>query len=79
MNPKGKTTSLAERFPSIQRWIENGGHIELGSDGYLFSGGRLMNRDRLVGETSDGYHTLDQALEDLEQLAIAHCRSEGTR
>ncbi len=76
MAPNDTTTSLAKRFPNIQRWIESGGHVELGSDGYLFSGGRLMRRDKLVGETSDGYYTLDQALEDLERLAIAHYRSQ---
>lgn len=60
------TKSFEESYPTITRWIEDYGWIEIGKSDYSESLIRAFDDGGLVWENLDSYKTLDDALQALE-------------
>ncbi|MFN3360691.1 MAG: hypothetical protein ACK421_04580 [Pseudanabaenaceae cyanobacterium] len=60
------TKSFEESYPTITRWIEDYGWIEIGKSDYSESLIRAFDDGGLVWENLDSYRTLDDALQALE-------------
>ena len=59
-------TSFSQIYPTIARWIEEQGWIEIGSDEYSHSLVRALDPGGLVWESTSEHKTVDEALAALE-------------
>jgi len=58
--------SFSQTYPTIARWIEEQGWIEIGSDEYSKSLVRALDPGGMVWESSSEQVTVDEALTALE-------------
>jgi hypothetical protein len=59
--------SFSKSYPTIQRWIEEQGWIEIGTDEYSSSLVRAFDLGGLVWESDSNIGTIDEALDELEK------------
>jgi hypothetical protein len=59
--------SFAESYPTIARWIEEQGWIEIGSDEYSTSLVRALDPGGMVWESDTAIDSIDEALKELEK------------
>ena len=58
---------FAETYPTISRWIEEQGWIEIGSDEYSSSLVRALDPGGMVWESDSNLDSIDEALKELEK------------
>ena len=63
--PQG-ATGFEHTYPSIARWVQSYGWIEMGDDGQSSSFVRALDEGGTVWESDEGETTLDEALNALE-------------
>jgi hypothetical protein len=54
------------QYPNIAEWIDGGGLIEIGPDGYTSSFIRAIDEGGTIWDSSEDYATLDDALRALD-------------
>jgi hypothetical protein len=59
--------SFAESFPTITRWIEEQGYIEIGANEYSISLVRALDPGGMVWESNAEIDAIDEALNELEE------------
>jgi hypothetical protein len=59
--------SFAESYPTITRWVEEQGWIEIGADEYSSSLVRALDPGGMVWESSSNLDSIDEALKALEK------------
>ena len=59
--------SFAESYPTITRWVEEQGWIEIGADEYSTSLVRALDPGGMVWESSSKLESIDDALKELEK------------
>ena len=69
--------SFESTYPTIARWIQEYGWIEIGQDDMSQSFVRALDEGGLVWEGQEDYATLDAALQDLENGLAAWIREQG--
>jgi hypothetical protein len=60
-------TSFSQSYPTITRWVEEQGWIEIGSDEYSTSLIRASDPGGMVWESDSDIDSIDEALEELEK------------
>jgi len=69
--------SFDATYPTIARWVQEYGWIELGQDDMSQSFVRALDEGGMVWEGQEHYPTLDAALQDLEAGLAAWMREQG--
>jgi hypothetical protein len=69
--------SLDAIYPTIVRWVQEYGWIEIGQDEMSRSFIRALDDGGMVWEGRKSYPTLDAALQDLEVELIAWMQEQG--
>ena len=69
--------SLDAIYPTIVRWVQEYGWIEIGQDEMSRSFIRALDDEGMVWEGRKSYPTLDAALQDLEVELIAWMQEQG--
>jgi hypothetical protein len=69
--------SLDAIYPTIVRWVQEYGWIEIGQDEMSRSFIRALDDGGMVWEGRKSYPTLDAALQDLEVGLIAWMQEQG--
>ena len=69
--------NLEAIYPTIARWVQEYGWIEIGQDDMSPSFVRALNEGGMVWEGRKSYPTLDAALQDLETALVAWMRKQG--
>jgi hypothetical protein len=69
--------SLDATYPTITRWVQEYGWIEIGQDEMSRSFIRALDEGGLVWEGRKSYPTLDAALQDLEAGLAAWMQEQG--
>ena len=69
--------SFASTYPTIARWVQEYGWIEIGQDDMSQSFVRALDEGGIVWEGQEDYATLDAALQDLENGLAAWIREQG--
>ncbi len=59
--------SFAESYPTITRWVEEHGWIEIGADEYSTSLVRALDPGGMVWESNPEIDSIDEALNELEK------------
>ena len=59
--------SFAESYPTITRWVEEQGYIEIGADEYSSSLVRALDPGGMVWESDSAIDSIDEALKELEK------------
>ena len=59
--------SFSQSYPTITRWIEEQGWIEIGADEYSTSLVRALDTGGLVWESNSDFDSIDEALKELEK------------
>ncbi len=59
--------SFSKSYPTVARWIEEQGWIEIGSDEYSNSLVRALDPGGVVWESDANVDSIDEALEELEK------------
>jgi hypothetical protein len=59
--------SFTESYPTITRWIEEQGYIEIGADEYSTSLVRALDPGGMVWESNAELDSIDNALNELEK------------
>ena len=59
--------SFAESYPTITRWVEEQGWIEIGADEYSASLVRALDPGGMVWESDSEIDSIDKALNELEK------------
>ena len=59
--------SFTKSYPTITRWIEEQGWIEIGSDEYSSSLVRALDPGGMVWESDSNLDSIDEALKELEK------------
>ena len=68
--------NLEATYPTISRWVQEYGWIEIGQDDMSRSFVRALDEGGLVWEGQEDYATLDDALWDLEAGLAAWMREQ---
>ena len=68
--------SLDTTYPTIARWVQEYGWIEMGNDDMSRSFVRVLDEGGLVWEGQEDYATLDDALRNLEAGLAAWMREQ---
>lgn len=58
---------FTQAYPTITRWIEEQGWIEIGSDEYSSSLVRALDPGGMVWESESSLNSIDDALKELEK------------
>jgi hypothetical protein len=69
--------SFAQRYPTIDHFVDGRGWIEIGYDDFSNSFVRALDIGGLVWEGRQSYDSLDDALVDLEAGLTAWARENG--
>jgi hypothetical protein len=69
--------SLDTTYPTVARWVQEYGWIEIGQDEMSRSFIRAIDEGDMVWEGKAHYPTLDDALQDLEAGLIAWMQEQG--
>jgi hypothetical protein len=69
--------NLDATYPTIARWVQEYGWIEIGQDEMSRSFIRALDDGGMVWEGRRSYPTLDAALQDLEAGLIAWMQEQG--
>ena len=69
--------NLEATYPTIARWVQEYGWIEIGQDEMSPSFVRALNDGGMVWEGRKSYPTLDAALQALETALVAWMRELG--
>jgi hypothetical protein len=69
--------SLDATYPTIARWVQEYGCIEIGQDEMSRSFIRALDEGGMVWEGRKSYPTLDAALQDLENGLAAWMQEQG--
>ena len=69
--------SFESTYPTIARWIQEYGWIEIGQDDMSQSFVRALDEGGMAWEGQEDYATLDAALQDLENGLAAWIREQG--
>jgi hypothetical protein len=69
--------SLDATYPTIARWVQEYGWIEIGQDDMSQSFVRALDEGGMVWEGQAHYSTLDAALQDLEAGLAAWMQEQG--
>ena len=69
--------SFESTYPTIARWVQEYGWIEIGQDDMSQSFVRALDEGGMVWEGQEDYATLDAALQDLENGLAAWIREQG--
>ncbi len=64
-------------YPTIARWVQEYGWIEIGQDDMSQSFVRALDEGGMVWEGQEDYATLDAALQDLEAGLVTWMREQG--
>ncbi len=64
-------------YPTIARWVQEYGWIEIGQDDMSQSFVRALDEGGMVWEGQEDYATLDAALQDLEAGLATWMREQG--
>ena len=59
--------SFSQSYPTITRWVEEQGWIELGADEYSASLVRALDPGGMVWESDSNLDSIDNALKELEK------------
>ena len=59
--------SFSQSYPTITRWIEEQGWIEIGADEYSTSLVRALDPGGMVWESDSNLESIDDALKELEK------------
>ncbi len=55
-----------QTYPMIARWVESGGYVEIGHDGFSSSFVRALDEGGMIWEGEPHYPTLNDALQALD-------------
>jgi hypothetical protein len=69
--------NLDATYPTIARWVQEYGWIEIGQDEFSRSFLRALDEGGMVWEGRRSYPTLDDALQDLEVGLRAWMQEQG--
>jgi hypothetical protein len=69
--------NLEATYPTITRWVQEYGWIEIGQDDMSRSFIRALDDGGMVWEGRKSYPTLDAALQDLEAGQVAWMQEQG--
>ena len=69
--------NLETIYPTIARWVQEYGWIEIGQDDMSQSFVRALDEGGMVWEGQEDYATLDAALQDLEAGLATWMREQG--
>jgi hypothetical protein len=69
--------NLEAIYPTITRWVQEYGWIEIGQDEMSPSFVRALNEGGMVWEGRKSYPTLDAALQALETALVAWMQEQG--
>ena len=69
--------SFESTYPTIARWVQEYGWIEIGQDDMSQSFVRALDEGGIVWEGQEDYATLDAALQELENGLAAWIREQG--
>lgn len=69
--------SFSQSYPTIARWIEEQGWIEIGSDGYSASLVRALDAGGMVWESDSAIDSIDEALKELEKELKSWFKKNG--
>ena len=69
--------SFESTYPTIARWVQEYGWIEIGQDDMSPSFVRALDEGGMVWEGQEHYATLDAALQDLEAGLAAWMQEQG--
>ena len=69
--------SFDATYPTIARWVQEYGWIEIGQDDMSQSFVRALDEGGTVWEGQEHYPTLDAALQDLEAGLMAWMQEQG--
>jgi hypothetical protein len=68
---------FSQSYPTIARWIEEQGWIEIGSDEYSTSLVRALDPGGLVWESDSTIDSIDEALKELEKESKSWLKNNG--
>src|SRR5206468_3764548 len=60
-------TTFVEKYPSIARWVREGGRIEIGHDGHTDTFARAIKDGGISWKGEADYRTIGEALKDMER------------
>ena len=69
--------NLEATYPTITRWVQEYGWIDIGQDDMSRSFIRALDDGGMVWEGRKSYPTLDAALQDLEAGQVAWMQEQG--
>jgi hypothetical protein len=69
--------SFSKSYPTINRWVEEQGWIEIGSDEFSSSLVRALDPGGMVWESDASLDSIDEALEELEKELKSWFRTNG--
>ncbi len=69
--------SFSQSYPTIARWIEEQGWIEIGSDEYSSSLVQALDPGGMVWESDSAINSIDEALTELEKELKSGSRKTG--
>lgn len=69
--------SFSKSYPTITRWIEEQGWIEIGSDEYSRSLVRALDPGGMVWESDSAIESIDEALQELEKELKSWFKKNG--
>jgi hypothetical protein len=69
--------SFAESHPTITRWVEEQGWIEIGADEYSSSLVRALDPGGMVWESDSAIDSIDEALKELEKELKSWFKKNG--
>jgi hypothetical protein len=64
-------------YPSIARWVQTYGYIEMGHDEYSRSFVRALDIGGMIWEGQEQYPSVDEALRALERALAGWMRDQG--
>jgi len=70
-------SSFFQSYPTIARWIEEQGWIEIGSDEYSSSLVRALDPGGMIWESDSEIDSIDEALTELEKELKAWFKKNG--
>lgn len=69
--------SIEWRYPYLASWVQNGGYVEIGHDGFSQSFVRALDPGGMIWEGKAEYRSLDEALQALDDGIGAWLRENG--
>ncbi len=69
--------SFSQSYPTIARWIEEQGWIEIGSDEYSSSLVRALDPGGMIWESNSAIDSIDEALIELEKELKSWFKKNG--